>query len=73
MKRYMKVFLLLYLAGFAAGILCADVLLKESGYQTSLLPVYLSTAFETKAYREEMFASLLMKRGAFIWQASSAA
>lgn len=66
MKKYMKVFFLLYLGGFAAGIFCANLLQREAGYQTSLLPVYLSAAQTGYPDKENLFGQLLIKRGSFL-------
>lgn len=61
MKKYIRIFLLLYLAGFVLGIAGANFLLKKTGYQTSLLPLYLSFAPEVES--RLLFGQLLMKRG----------
>lgn len=65
MKRYLRVFFLLYFAGFAAGILCADLLHRGLEYQTSLLPVYLSASLEDEQGMEKLFGELLLRRGGF--------
>nr|WP_296006057.1 stage II sporulation protein M [uncultured Blautia sp.] len=63
MKKYLKQFVLLYLTGFGMGILCYNLLLREKGYSTSLLPVYFSSAASVIESREYLFGSLLLKRG----------
>lgn len=65
MKKYVRLFFLLYFAGFAAGILCANLLTGEAGYQTSLLPVYLSGSLPENRNMEALFGRLLVKRGIF--------
>lgn len=65
MKKCMKIFVLLYLSGFVFGILCCAFLFKENGYQTSLLPIYLSSAAFWTESRKRLFGSLLIKRGFF--------
>lgn len=61
MKKYIRIFLLLYLVGFVLGIAGANYLLKKTGYQTSLLPFYLS--FAPKVKKRILFWQLLEKRG----------
>ncbi len=63
MKKMINRFLLLYLAGFAAGILCANFMLKAKGFQTSLLPVYFAGLSDKKIISREIFGHLLWQRG----------
>lgn len=63
MKKYMKIFVLLYLTGFVSGIVCCSLVFKENGYQTSLLPVYLSSSAFWVESRKRFFGSLLFRRG----------
>lgn len=63
MKKYIRIFLLLYLAGFVLGIAGANFLLKKTGSQTSLLPFY--TAFAPDVERRLLFGQLLIKRGSW--------
>ena len=65
MKKYLKLFFSLYAAGVVAGVLCCNFYIREEGYQTSLLPVYLSSFSALSEGREYLFGTLLLKRGAF--------
>lgn len=65
MNQYLKRLIMLYAAGFGLGILCCNLLIKEKGYQVSLLPVYFSSAAPVIENREYLFGSLLIKRGIF--------
>lgn len=66
MKKIINRFLLLYLAGFAAGILCANLMLRAEGFQTSLLPVYFAGLSQRKIIEREVFAQLLWQRGSLL-------
>lgn len=67
MKKYVKLFCCLYLAGFAAGICGLYFMVKNNGYQTSLLPVYLS-AFPQKAGNAAgVFGELLWQKGKLLF------
>ena len=63
MKKHIRVLILLYFAGFAAGIFCSNLLVKKAGYQTSLLPVYLLASAEKQGSYDWLFPELLLKRG----------
>ena len=65
MKRNLRLFLLLYLAGFGAGILAANLLTRKTGYQTSLLSVYL--AGTPSGENSLLFGNLLFRRGGFFF------
>ena len=65
MNQYLKRLIMLYAAGFGLGILCCNLLIKEKGYQVSLLPVYFPSAAPVIENREYLFGSLLIKRGIF--------
>lgn len=65
MKKYLKLFFSLYAAGLIVGVLCCNFYIREKGYQTSLLPVYLASFSTLLEGREYLFGTLLMKRGAF--------
>lgn len=62
MKKYIRIFLYWYLAGFALGIIGANLLFKETGYQSSLLAVY-AAASEEVINAESLFGKLLFQRG----------
>ena len=65
MNQYLKRLIMLYAAGFGLGLLCCNLLIKEKGYQVSLLPVYFPSAAPVIENREYLFGSLLIKRGIF--------
>lgn len=65
MKKNLRLFLLLYLAGFGAGVLTAALFLGKTGYQTGLLPIYLN---KPPDWEESMlFQELLFQRGSFFF------
>lgn len=63
MKKYVNRFLLIYLAGFAAGIFSANLLIRAEGFQTSLLPVYFAGVEQEMENAEEILFRLLQQRG----------
>ena len=65
MKKNLRLFLLLYLAGFAAGILAPNLLIRKTGYETSLLSVYLAAA--PSGENRLLFWKLLFRRGGFFF------
>ncbi len=65
MKKNLRLFLILYLAGFGAGVLAGNFFLKKTGYQTSLLSVYLSGIPELEAGR--FFGELFFQRSRFFF------
>ena len=65
MKKNLRQFLLLYLAGFAGGILMADLLLRKTGYQTSLISVYLGAPPDWEG--SQLFGELFFQRGSFFF------
>ena len=65
MKKYSKMFSILYMAGFAAGIVCTNLLFKKTGYQSSLLPLYLADTVQNGTEKAGLFGELLVKRGGF--------
>ena len=69
MKKNLRLFLLLYLAGFAAGILAANLLIRKTGYETSLLSVYLAAA--PSGENRLLFWKLLFRRGGFFFVGNS--
>lgn len=58
--------MILYLVGFGAGILCANLIQKQVDYQTSLLPVYLAAFDGTRDRTEVLFRKFLTDRGSFM-------
>lgn len=68
MKKNLRLFLILYLAGFGAGVLAGDLFLKKTGYQTSLLSVYLTDTPDFQAV--QFFGELLFQRGKFFFLGS---
>ena len=67
MKKNLRLFLILYLAGFGAGVLAGDLFLKKIGYQTSLLSTYLMYAPNLEA--GQFFGELFFKEGSFFsWE-----
>lgn len=65
MKKYSRVFSILFLAGFAGGILCTNLFFKEIGFQTSLLSLYLADVVQREEGKAGLFGELLIKRGGF--------
>lgn len=63
MRKYLRIFLFLYAAGVAAGVFCSNLLSQKTGYQTSLLPVYLSMSLGEQKNCSGLFAQLLLQRG----------
>ena len=61
MKKNMRLFLILYLAGFGMGVLAGNLFLRKTGYQTSLLSVYLSSGPDLEA--AQFFGELFFQRG----------
>lgn len=61
MKKNLRLFLTLYLAGFGIGVLAGILFLKKTGYQTSLLSVYLSSDPDLKG--AQLFGELFFQRG----------
>ena len=49
------------------GVLCCNFYIREKGYQTSLLPVYLASFSNLTEGREYLFGNLLIKRGTFFF------
>lgn len=67
MKKYLKLFFSLYAAGVVLGVLCCNFYIREKGYQTSLLPVYLASFSNLTEGRKYLFGNLLIKRGTFFF------
>ena len=65
MKKYSKMFSILYMAGFAAGIVCTNLLFEKTGYQSSLLSIYLADAVQKETEKAGLFGELLVRRGVF--------
>lgn len=65
MKKNLRLFLLLYLAGFAAGILTANLFIKKIGGQTSLLSIYLGASPDWSG--NLLFGELFFRRGGFFF------
>lgn len=61
MKKNMRLFLILYLSGFGIGVLAGNLFLRKTGYQTSLLSVYLSSGPDLEA--SQFFGELFFQRG----------
>ena len=64
-KKYSKMFSILYMAGFAAGIVCTNLLFEKTGYQSSLLSIYLADAVQKETEKAGLFGELLVRRGVF--------
>ena len=69
MKKNMRLFLILYLAGFGMGVLAGNLFLRKTGYQTSLLSVYLSSGPDLEA--AQFFGELFFQRGKAVFSGSS--
>lgn len=65
MKKYSRMFSILFLVGFTGGIFCTNLFIKETGYQTSLLSLYLADAVQREKGKPGLFGKLLVKRGGF--------
>ena len=65
MKKYSRMFSILFLVGFTGGIFCTNLFIKETGYQTSLLSLYLADAVQREKGKPGLFGELLVKRGGF--------
>lgn len=65
MKKNLRLFLILYLAGFGVGVLAGDLFLKKIGYQTSLLSTYLTYAPDLET--SQFFGELFLQRGKFFF------
>ena len=53
------------MAGFAAGIVCTNLLFEKTGYQSSLLSIYLADAVQKETEKAGLFGELLVRRGVF--------
>ncbi|MGN0399451.1 MAG: stage II sporulation protein M [Blautia sp.] len=62
MNKYFRILFLLFLVGFAGGILCANYLQASSGYETSLLGIYMAEQGTETISRSQVFWHLLKKR-----------
>lgn len=61
--KYFQVFALLYLLGFAAGIIVINVLHKKFDYQSSILGIYIMSHTAPDFSKNKYFCELLSSRG----------
>ena len=67
MKKYSKMFSILYMAGFAAGIVCTNLLFEKTGYQSSLLSIYLADAVQKETEKARSFRRIAGKKRSLFW------